>query len=75
MVFLLSDGYANVGYSMDEITSALRQSNIPVYTIGYGGDADTDELTKLSGINEAASINADSDDIIYKIKSLFNSQL
>lgn len=75
MLFLLSDGYANVGYSMDEITSALRQSNIPVYTIGYGGDADTDELTKLSGINEAASINADSDDIIYKIKSLFNSQL
>ena len=34
-----------------------------------------DELAKLSGINEAASINADSDDIIYKIKSLFNSQL
>lgn len=75
MLFLLSDGYANVGYSMDEITSALRQSNIPVYTIGYGGDADTDELAKLSGIMKAASINADSDDIIYKIKSLFNSQL
>lgn len=75
MLFLLSDGYANIGFSMDEITSALRTSNIPVYTIGYGGDADTDELAKLSGINEAASINADSDDIIYKIKSLFNSQL
>ena len=43
--------------------------------LGYGDDADTDELAKLSGINEAASINADSDDIIYKIKSLFNSQL
>lgn len=75
MLFLLSDGYANIGFSMDEITSALRTSNIPVYTIGYGGDADTGELAKLSGINEAASINADSDDIIYKIKSLFNSQL
>lgn len=75
MLFLLSDGYANNGYSMDEITSALRTSGIPVYTIGYGDDADTDELARLSGINEAASINADSDDIIYKIKSLFNSQL
>lgn len=75
MLFLLSDGYVNYGYSMDEITAALRQSSIPVYTIGYGGDADADELSKLSGINEAASINADSDDIIYKIKSLFNSQL
>lgn len=75
MLFLLSDGYANNGYSMDEITSALRASGIPVYTIGYGDDADTGELARLSGINEAASINADSDDIIYKIKSLFNSQL
>lgn len=75
MLFLLSDGYANNGYSMDEITSALRTSGIPVYTIGYGDDADTGELARLSGINEAASINADSDDIIYKIKSLFNSQL
>lgn len=75
MLFLLSDGYANNGYSMDEITSALRTSGIPVYTIGYGADADTGELARLSGINEAASINADSDDIIYKIKSLFNSQL
>lgn len=75
MLFLLSDGYANNGYSLDEITSALRTSGIPVYTIGYGDDADTGELARLSGINEAASINADSDDIIYKIKSLFNSQL
>ena len=75
MLFLLSDGYANNGYSMDEITSALRTSGIPVYTIGYGDDADPGELARLSGINEAASINADSDDIIYKIKSLFNSQL
>ncbi len=75
MLFLLSDGYANIGFSMDEITSALRTTGIPVYTIGYGDDADTGELAKLSGINEAASINADSDDIIYKIKSLFNSQL
>ena len=75
MLFLLSDGYANNGYSMDEITSALRTSGIPVYTIGYGDDADTGELARLSGINETASINADSDDIIYKIKSLFNSQL
>ena len=75
MLFLLSDGYANNGYSMDEITSALSTFGIPVYPIGYGDDADTGELARLSGINEAASINADSDDIIYKIKSLFNSQL
>ena len=75
MLFLLSDGYANIGYSIDDITGALRDSGIPVYTIGYGSDADSDELAKISGVNEAATINADSDDIVYKIKSLFNSQL
>ena len=40
-----------------------------------GSDADKEELQKVSNINEAASINADSDDITYKLKSLFNSQL
>ena len=32
-------------------------------------------MNALSNICEAASINADEDDIMYKIKSLFNSQL
>ncbi|MBO5261100.1 MAG: VWA domain-containing protein [Coprococcus sp.] len=75
MLFLLSDGRANSGFSLDEITPALLDSAIPVYTISYGDDADTAELGKISGINEATNINADSDDITYKIKSLFNSQL
>jgi Ca-activated chloride channel family protein len=75
MLFLLSDGYANIGFSMSEISTALKDSTVPVYTISYGDDADKDELGRLSGINEATNISADSDDIIYKIKSLFNSQL
>jgi Ca-activated chloride channel family protein len=75
MIFLLSDGYANGDYKIKDIQYAVRQSNIPIYTIGYTSSADTDELGKLSNINEAASISADSDDIVYKIKSLFNAQL
>jgi Ca-activated chloride channel family protein len=75
MIILLSDGMANEGYNLKEVTNVLKDSEIPVYTIGYGSESDTNSLKELSGINEAATISADSDDIIYKIKSLFNSQL
>lgn len=75
MVILLSDGYANGRYSISTIKKAVTDSQVPIYTIGYGSDADKNELSELSGINEAASIIADSEDIVYKIKSLFNSQL
>lgn len=75
MIFLLSDGYQNVGYGMNTIKPALKESTIPVYTISYTSDADKDAMRELSEINEAATINADSDDIVYKIKSLFNSQM
>lgn len=75
MIFLLSDGHANGHYDLNDITYAVRDSEIPVYTIAYTDAADKDELGKLSNINEAATISADSDDIIYKIKSLFNAQL
>ena len=75
MIILLSDGYANGDYRITDVEDAIRQSTIPVYTISYGSDADKAELQKVAGINEAASINADSDDIVYKLKNLFNSQL
>ena len=51
----------------------LQFYSIPVYTIGY--NANIEALEEISGINEAVSINADSDDVIYKIKSLFNAQM
>ena len=49
--------------------------NIPVYTIGYGTGANMDTLGAISSINEAASISANTDDVIYKIKNLFNAEL
>lgn len=75
MVFLLTDGYANGTMSINSIKYAVVQSEVPIYTIGYTDQADMASLKEVSGINEAASINADSDDIIYQIKSLFNAQL
>lgn len=75
MIILLSDGYANGDLTISDIQNPIKDSEIPIYTISYGSDADRDELQAVSNINEAASINADSDDITYKLKSLFNSQL
>ena len=75
MIFLLSDGQANGSYRLRDIQAALQDTTIPVYTIAYTDSADTNELQALSNINEAAAIKADSDDIVYQIKSLFNSQL
>lgn len=75
MIFLLTDGYANGRLSIGNIRNAVLSSSIPVYTIGYTDNADMNALQELSGINEAASISADSGDIVYQIKSLFNAQL
>ena len=75
MIFLLTDGYANGTMSMNAIKPAVLRSGVPIYTIGYTDQADMASLKELSSINEAASINADSEDIIYQIKSLFNAQL
>jgi Ca-activated chloride channel family protein len=73
MLFLLSDGETNKGNALEYVEPLISQSQIPVYTIGY--NANIEALQAISNINEASSINADSDDVIYKIKSLFNAQM
>lgn len=75
MIFLLSDGQANGYYRLEHVKGALRDSEIPVYTIAYTSSADFDQMKDISSVNEAASINADSEDVTYQIKTLFNSQL
>jgi Ca-activated chloride channel family protein len=44
-----------------------------LYTIGY--NANIQALQSISSINEAASINADTDDVVYKIGNLLNVQM
>lgn len=73
MLFVLSDGETNVGYRLNDIKGVVASLDIPIYTIGY--NADLSELEDLSAINEAATINADTDDVVYKLGSLFNSQM
>jgi hypothetical protein len=44
-----------------------------VYTISYGEDVG--ELTRLSNLNEAASLRADPLDIAYQIGALLNAEM
>lgn len=75
VLFLLSDGQRNDGYSLGDVKSILETYQIPVYSIAYGNDCDLDELNEVSSVNEAATINADSDDVVYQLKNLFNAQM
>ncbi|MDR1688952.1 MAG: VWA domain-containing protein [Clostridiales bacterium] len=73
IIFLLSDGEQNSGYSLTEIEGVVKGTAIPVYTIGY--NANISELEKISQINEASTVNAESGDITYILKGLFNAQM
>jgi Ca-activated chloride channel family protein len=43
------------------------------YTIGY--NANIPELKAISDINEGVCINADTEDVVYKLGGLFNAEL
>ena len=72
IIFVLSDGETNQGYEFERAAQIIEALGITVNTIGY--NANLDELSKLSAINESVSINADSEDVIYKLKELFNAE-
>jgi Ca-activated chloride channel family protein len=72
LLFVLTDGESNIGHTFKDIEKMTKGLRIPVYTIGY--NADIDVLQKLSEINEASAMDADSDNIIYRLESLFRSQ-
>jgi Ca-activated chloride channel family protein len=73
MLFVLTDGEANKGSNLRDTRDMIAGFKIPVYTIGY--NADISALSAISSINEAASINADTDDVVYKMQNLFNAEM
>jgi len=73
IIFVLSDGETNKGHSLNEIRGIVQAYKIPIYTIGY--NANIPALQTISSINEAASINADTDDVVYKLGNLFNAEM
>jgi Ca-activated chloride channel family protein len=73
VIFVLSDGETNKGHSLKDIRGLIETYKIPIYTVGY--NANIKALESISSINEAASINADTDDVVYKLGNLFNAQM
>lgn len=71
MLFVLTDGDTNSGYSLDRVVPVVGGLGVPVYSIAYNYN-NTGELETLSNTNEAALINADSDDIPNHLRNLFN---
>ncbi len=73
VIFLLSDGENMFGHSYREVEEIIRGLGYPVYTIGYNeNDA---SLDTLSAINEAENIDANTDDIVYQLKLLFEANM
>jgi Ca-activated chloride channel family protein len=78
MLFVLSDGQQNEGYRLDRITPIVGGLQVPVYSIGYNlenGSEAEQELSRLSRINEAVTINAQSEDLVNQLRNLFNVQM
>ncbi|HEY7689988.1 MAG TPA: vWA domain-containing protein, partial [Dongiaceae bacterium] len=73
VLFVLTDGETNNGLYFDDMEAVIKGLRIPIYTIGY--EADFDELKRVSGLVEAATINAGEGEIRYKIGSLLNAQM
>ncbi len=74
MIFLLSDGEQNDGYSYERVAPVVAGLGIPVYTIAYNMDG-SEELAALSALNEVSSLTAGSDDITNQLRNLFNVEL
>ena len=72
-VLVLSDGYQNQGLSLADVTGLVNGIAIPVYGIGF--EANLADLQTLADINEGYCINADSEDVIYKLRNLFTAEL
>jgi Ca-activated chloride channel family protein len=75
MLFVLTDGKTNTGHSLNDVEDVIKALKIPIYTIGYGSDADLQELQIVSNINEATSLNADTEDVVYQLENLFNAEI
>ena len=73
MIFVLSDGESNGGYSLTQVRSIISGLRIPIYTIGY--NASIEKLQEISDINEGACIDASTEDVTYQLKQLFNANM
>ncbi|MEK6970774.1 MAG: VWA domain-containing protein, partial [archaeon] len=72
---LMSDGLTNTG--TDSATAAIEAANegIIIYTIGFGSDADTDELTTIADITGGKFYAADDQNALIDVYSLIAQEI
>ena len=73
LLFVLSDGQSTTGHDYRDVEGIVRALRVPVYTIGY--EADLEELGRLSGLVEAASLKGTEERIAHQIGTLLNAQM
>ncbi len=72
-LFVLTDGESTDGWSFRDLRPVIQALRIPIYTIGY--EANLPVLQELSSLVEAASINANEEQVQYIIGALLNAQM
>ena len=72
-VLVFTDGEQNVGLDLYQIQGLVNGLAIPV--IGVGFEANLADLQTLAEINEGYCINADKEDVVYKLRGLFAAQM
>jgi Ca-activated chloride channel family protein len=71
LLFVLTDGENNAGLVLEDMDEVIAGLRVPIYTVGF--EANLDELAQLSALVEAASINANEEDVEFKMAALFNA--
>ncbi|MDR1609213.1 MAG: VWA domain-containing protein, partial [Deltaproteobacteria bacterium] len=72
-IFVLTDGESNSGLAYSDVYPVISGLKVPIHVIGYATEMDS--LRELAAINEAAAISANTEDVVYQLRSLFNAEL
>lgn len=72
-ILVLSDGQQNQGLSLTDVKGLINGIGVPVYGVGF--EANLNDLQALAEVNEGYCINADSEDVVYKLRDLFVAEL
>ena len=75
IIILLSDGRTCSGYSLKSVKELIQAFSYPIYTIGYGEDADKDELQEIAGINGGVFMDSTTGDVGFILKNIFNAEM
>ncbi len=71
ILIVLTDGETQDGLDFSDVDETIAGLRIPVFTVGF--EANLEELGRLSSLVEAASINANEEDVEFKLTALFNA--